>query len=104
MSNKKIAAKAESKKIDWIITILPLVSIVGLCVLFFFMPDQSSAVLNQVNYFFGNTFGTYYLVIGLGIFLLSFLWLVLVIRFNPWIKFPFANSPSSTSTMFKELS
>ncbi len=71
MDNKQIAAKADTKRIDWLITVLPLVSIVALCVLFFFIPQQSSAVLEQVNYFFGNTFGTYYLVIGLGIFLLS---------------------------------
>ena len=33
--------------------------------------DQSNAVLSQIRFFFGDTFGTYYLVIGLGIFLLS---------------------------------
>ncbi len=73
MNNQKIAARSESKKIDWLITIVPLVSIVALCVLFFVLPQQSSKILNQVNYFFGNTFGSYYLIIGLGIFLLSLL-------------------------------
>lgn len=60
------------KKIDWIITIVPLTLIIVLCVLFFFMPEQSNVVLSEIRFFFGDTFGVYYLVIGLGIFLLSF--------------------------------
>ncbi len=61
----------EKGKIDWLITLLPLAIIIALCILFFFMPEQSNAVLSQIRFFFGDTFGTYYLVIGLGIFLLS---------------------------------
>ena len=60
------------KKIDWMITIVPLTLIIVLCVLFFFMPEQSNVVLSEIRFFFGDTFGVYYLVIGLGIFLLSF--------------------------------
>lgn len=59
------------KKIDWMITLVPLALVIGLCVVFFFMPEQSNAVLSQIRFFFGDTFGTYYLIIGLGIFLLS---------------------------------
>ena len=60
------------KKIDWMITIVPLTLIIVLCVLFFFMPEKSNVVLSEIRFFFGDTFGVYYLVIGLGIFLLSF--------------------------------
>lgn len=66
-SNKKLI----KKQVDWMITLVPFLLIVVLCILFFFMPDQSNAVLSQIRYFFGNTFGTYYLIIGLGIFLVS---------------------------------
>ena len=59
------------KQIDWTITLLPLGIVVALSILFFFMPEQSNAVLRQIRFFFGDTFGTYYLLIGLGIFLLS---------------------------------
>ena len=59
------------KKIDWLITLLPLGIIIGLCIVFFFMPEQSNEVLGKIRFFFGDTFGTYYLVIGLGIFILS---------------------------------
>ena len=58
-------------KIDWMITLLPLSIIVTLCVVFFIAPEQSNVVLSQIRFFFGDTFGSYYLVIGLGIFILS---------------------------------
>ena len=57
-------------KIDWMITLVPLAIVVALCILFFLVPEQSNAVLSQIRFFFGDTFGTYYLVIGLGIFIL----------------------------------
>ena len=63
--------KKEHEKIDWMITLVPLAIVIALCVLFFFAPEQSNAVLSQIRFFFGDTFGTYYLVIGLGIFILS---------------------------------
>lgn len=61
----------ERGRIDWMITLLPLATIVILCVLFFFMPEQSNALVSQIRFVLGDTFGTYYLVIGLGIFLIS---------------------------------
>lgn len=61
----------ERSKIDWMITLVPLAIVVVLCIVFFFAPEQSNAVLSRIRFFFGDTFGTYYLVIGLGIFLLS---------------------------------
>lgn len=60
-----------NKKIDWMITLVPLILVVALCILFFIMPEQSNDVLSKVRYFFGDTFGVYYLIIGLGIFILS---------------------------------
>lgn len=78
MSHKKILRHAmrleeetAKKKIDWIITLVPLGIVVALCILFFYAPEQSNEVLSRIRFFFGDTFGTYYLVIGLGIFLVS---------------------------------
>ncbi len=62
----------KSVRIDWMITLLPFIVIVALCVLFFFAPEQSNSVLSNIRFFLGDTFGTYYLIIGLGIFLTSF--------------------------------
>ena len=62
---------SEKKRIDWMITLVPLAIVVGLGILFFFLPEQSNVVINQIRHLLGDTFGTYYLVIGLGIFLVS---------------------------------
>lgn len=61
----------ENKKIDWMITLVPLTLIVALCMVFMAAPDASNEVLSQVRFFFGDTLGSYYLVIGLGIFFVS---------------------------------
>ena len=58
----------EYNKIDWMITLLPLGTIIVLCILFFFMPEQSNTVVSQIRFVLGDTFGTYYLVIGTGSF------------------------------------
>ena len=47
-------------------------SSIALCIVFFFCTGSVKCrFLSQIRFFFGDTFGTYYLVIGLGIFLLS---------------------------------
>lgn len=61
----------EREKIDWMITLVPLVLVLALCMVFFMMPEQSSTMLSQIRFLFGDTFGSYYLVIGLGIFIVS---------------------------------
>lgn len=63
--------KNQKGKIDWLITLVPLVLVVTLCLLFFLMPEQSNTVINQVRFILGDTMGVYYLLIGLGIFLIS---------------------------------
>ena len=69
--DQKLSQNTERKKIDWMITLVPLTLIVLLCVLFFCMPERSNEVVEKIRFFLGDTFGTYYLLIGLGIFLLS---------------------------------
>ena len=63
--------KLEEKQLDWSITLLPLILIVLLCGIFFIAPEKSNEVLSKVRFILGNTLGTYYLIIGLGIFLFS---------------------------------
>lgn len=59
------------KRIDWMITLVPLAIIGGLSFLFFLFPEQSNTVLSQIRFFFGDTMGTFYIIVGLGIFLVS---------------------------------
>lgn len=53
------------------ITLMPLAIVTVLCILFFLAPEGSNQVLSHIRFVMGDTFGVYYLVIGLGIFLLS---------------------------------
>ena len=69
MENKNL--KPQTGKVDWMITLVPLFIVIALCLLFFLMPEQSNAVINNIRFFLGDTMGSYYLVIGLGIFLIS---------------------------------
>ncbi|MEZ3435059.1 MAG: BCCT family transporter [Lachnospiraceae bacterium] len=69
--HKELIRETQKGKIDWMITLLPLFFVIVLSILFFIIPEQSNRVLSQIRFFFGDTFGTYYLVIGLGVFLLS---------------------------------
>ncbi len=70
MHNNKIKEQQRGK-IDWMITVVPFIIIIFLCLLFFFMPEQSNKVIGQIRYLLGDTYGVYYLIIGLGVFLVS---------------------------------
>lgn len=63
--------RTERGKIDWLITLLPLGVIIVLCCLFFFEQEKSNEILSKIRFLFGDTFGVYYLAIGLGIFIVS---------------------------------
>lgn len=66
--------KASHKQIDWMITLVPFGLIMGLAVLLFVFPERSNEVIAQVRFFFGDTLGLYYLVMGLGVLIVA-LWL-----------------------------
>lgn len=68
--NNELAVKTKGK-VDWLITLVPLCLIVGMSLLFFVLPEQSNAIISQIRFFLGDTMGSYYLIIGLGIFLVS---------------------------------
>lgn len=57
--------------IDWMITLVPFILIMGLALFLFIFPDGSNKVISQVRYFFGDTVGTYYLLIGVGVLIIS---------------------------------
>ena len=63
--------KAERGRIDWMITLVPFILIMGLAAYLFVFPDQANQVISQVRFFFGDTLGSYYLLIGLGFLIVS---------------------------------
>ena len=58
-------------RVDWMVTLIPFVLIVTLAALLFVFPEQSNEVIGQVRFFFGDTVGLYYLVMGLGVLIVS---------------------------------
>ena len=62
---------SKMKKIDWLITLVPFVLITALSVVLFVLPESSNNVISIVRFFFGDTLGSYYLIIGMGVLLVS---------------------------------
>lgn len=60
-----------SCRLDWFITLAPFLCIVVLCVWFVRSPEQSSQLLASVRSLLGDQMGSYYLLIGLGVFFCS---------------------------------
>ena len=63
--------KLKSNRIDWMITLAPFILIMALAGVLFIFPEQSNNIIGQVRFFFGDTLGIYYLIIGLGVLLVS---------------------------------
>lgn len=58
-------------KVDWMITLVPFFTIIGLALLLFIFPEQSNGVISRVRFFVGDTMGVYYLIIGVGVLAIS---------------------------------
>ena len=67
MNNKM----ADKSRIDWMITLVPFILILGLAIYLFAFPEQANGVISQVRFFFGDTVGMYYLIIGIGVLTVS---------------------------------
>lgn len=63
--------KLKENKIDWLITLAPFIIIMALAGVLFIFPNESNDIIGQVRFFFGDTLGIYYLIIGIGVLLVS---------------------------------
>lgn len=80
MKSSHAAGKTEKPaRLDWITTCIPLAAILFLCMLFLMFPEGSSSVIASIRFFLGDQLGSYYLLIGLGVFFCS-----LYIAFSPY--------------------
>ena len=59
------------KNIDPFTTIVPFAAILVLCIFFVTAPAASTAALSSVRSFLGDDLGVYYLIVGLGVLLVS---------------------------------
>ncbi len=74
MDTKKKTAGRPIRRIDPATTIVPFGAILILCIFFIVAPTGSTNALSAIRTFLGDTFGTYYLVVGLGVLIVS-LWI-----------------------------
>jgi len=66
-----ISRSADKNRIDWMITLVPFILIIALAIYLFIFPEQANGVISQVRFFLGDTLGSYYLLIGLGVLIIS---------------------------------
>ena len=57
--------------LDWPLILIPLLVIVALCAVFTLAPETSTQVMNDIRSFLGNELGSFYIVLGLGILLIT---------------------------------
>lgn len=65
------ANKNVKRQLDWVTMVIPFIIILFLCISFVFLPDSSKRMIEGIRTFLGEELGTYYLAVGLGVFLLS---------------------------------
>lgn len=63
--------KLKSNRIDWLITLAPFIIIMALAGVLFAFPDESNNIISKVRFLFGDTMGIYYLIIGVGVLIVS---------------------------------
>ena len=78
-------------QIDWFTTLVPFFCILALCAWFVVSPEQSTAAIGAVRNFLGDEMGSYYLIIGLGVFVCS-----LYIAFSRFGQIRLGDGPTLT--------
>lgn len=68
---KQSSSKTLLTQLDLFTTLVPFFIIVLLCGLFVVFPEASSNTLGSIRFFLGDRLGSYYLLIGLGVFFCS---------------------------------
>lgn len=59
------------KRIDWLLTVIPFVFVLGVVIYLFAYPEQSNTIISEIRFFFSDTLGAYYLLMGLGVLSIS---------------------------------
>ena len=63
--------KFDTSRIDWLITLVPFILILTLTAFLMLFPEQSNVVIGDIRFFFGDTVGLYYLMMGVGVLVVS---------------------------------
>lgn len=88
--------KDRLNEIDLPIVTFPVAIVLALFFFFMFLPEDSTIVLNNIRGFLGNELGSYYLVLGLGILILT-----LIIAFSKYGKIKLGKTDKPEFSNFK---
>ncbi len=69
--SKKTPPSGMFRQLDMVTTCIPFICILCLCLLFVWNPEGSGRCLASIRFFLGDELGSFYLLIGLGIFICS---------------------------------
>ena len=69
--SEKLRRTVDKSRIDWLITLAPFILIIALAIYLFIFPNQANDVISNIRFFFGNTLGVYFIIIGIGVLLVS---------------------------------
>ena len=58
-------------RIDYLITLVPLILVLALAFVFFLFPSGANDIVSKIRFFFGDTLGVYYLIFGLGVLVVA---------------------------------
>lgn len=67
----KIKQGIAKRHLEWAIMLVPLCGILAVAAFVALLPEQSFTILELLRDFFGNRFGAWYIIVGLGVFLSS---------------------------------
>ena len=70
------------RQIDWFTTLIPFLCILALCAWFVISPESSTNTISAIRNFLGDEMGSYYLIIGLGVFVCS----LYILERSAWVK------------------
>lgn len=63
--------KSDKRQIDWMVTLVPFFLIMILALFLLLFPQEANSIISKVRFFFGDTLGVYYLIMGLGVLVVS---------------------------------
>lgn len=96
MENKNQKKERLIKQLDLPLIIFPLAVVIILCVVFFVAPERSTEITDSIRNFLGNEFGFFYILLGLGIVLIT-----LYIAFSKYGKIRLGDTDKPKYSDFK---
>ncbi len=84
------------KKLDLSLIVLPLITVIGLNLVFMIYPEKSTTITDAIRGFLGNELGFFYILIGLGILITT-----LYIAFSDYGKIFLGDTPKPLYSDYK---